>query len=229
MSQKRGVKPKDLGPDCVEVGEGTGKVYCRICHIASGTDIPSIINRTSWAKHLQSPTHSLGVQQVAEAKKKQADTRRQYDELYTMHSAPLQVPVLQPEFNSRQARFRPILLDEDMNGISSADFQDVMMQELDTLRAEPEPDDFLVQNAEALRREIEILQLQHLEAEFEGADDETIPRIAQEIRDNDILRMNGEDEDEINQHFAGVPVTHDYAPYGNKTVHRHFLCIKESG
>jgi hypothetical protein len=101
-----------------------------------------------------------------------------------MGSTDLQVPVSQPEFGYRRAQFRPILQDEDTNGISATDFQDIMMQELDTLRAEPEPDDFLVQNAEALRREIEILKLQHLEAEFEGADDETIPQLAQEIRDN---------------------------------------------
>ncbi|KAF7351461.1 hypothetical protein MSAN_01578200 [Mycena sanguinolenta] len=129
----------------------------------------------------------------------QNNTRRQYDELYATPAVPLRIPNQPLEFNLRQAHFRPILLDEDMNGVSNADFEDLMMQELDSLKAGSE-DDFMARNAEALRREIEILELQHLEAEFE-----------------DLLHANGEDEDIINQHFTGVPVTHDYAPYGNKT------------
>jgi hypothetical protein len=38
----------------------------------------------------------------------------------------------------------------------------------------------------------------------------------------DMLRATGEDEDEINRHFGGVPIDHDYAPYGNKTVSNFF-------
>ncbi|KAJ7736976.1 hypothetical protein DFH07DRAFT_779512 [Mycena maculata] len=41
-------------------------------------------------------------------------------------------------------------------------------------------------NAEILRREIEILQLQSQEEEFEGADDETIPQFIENLRDNAI-------------------------------------------
>jgi hypothetical protein len=37
-----------------------------------------------------------------------------------------------------------------------------------------------------------------------------------------MLRATGEDEDEINRHFGGVPIDHDYAPYGNKTVSNFF-------
>ncbi|KAJ6569081.1 hypothetical protein B0H19DRAFT_1373408 [Mycena capillaripes] len=129
----------------------------------------------------------------------------------------LQAPPL-PASSAQRAQFRPILHDEDTNGISAADFQDLMMQETNLLGETPEAKNFLVNNTEALRREIEILQLQHLEAEFEGADDETVPQLAQEIRDNDMLQADGEDEDNINQHFTGVPTTHDYAPYGNKTM-----------
>ncbi|KAJ7916032.1 hypothetical protein B0H13DRAFT_2323730 [Mycena leptocephala] len=117
----------------------------------------------------------------------------------------------------RRAQFRPILLDEDTNGVSAADFRDIMMEETNYLRAVDEQEDFLAKNTEALRREVENLRLHHLEAEFEGADDETIPQLAQEIRDNEMLRATGEDEDEINRHFSGVPIDHDYAPYGNKT------------
>ncbi|KAJ7918581.1 hypothetical protein B0H13DRAFT_2434969 [Mycena leptocephala] len=118
----------------------------------------------------------------------------------------------------RRAQFRPILLDEDTNGVSAADFRDIMMEETNYLRAVDEQEDFLAKNTEALRREVENLRLRHLEAEFEGADDETIPQLAQEIRDNEMLRATGEDEDEINRHFGGVPIDHDYAPYGNKTM-----------
>jgi hypothetical protein len=38
----------------------------------------------------------------------------------------------------------------------------------------------------------------------------------------DMLRATGEDEDEINRHFGGVPIDHNYAPYGNKTVSIRF-------
>ncbi|KAF7370029.1 hypothetical protein MSAN_00632900 [Mycena sanguinolenta] len=175
------------------------------------------MNRSSWAKHLATPTHSLSLQQLTEAEEMQNNTRRQYDELYATPAVPLRIPNQPLEFNLRQAHFRPILLDEDMNGVSNADFEDLMMQELDSLKAGSE-DDFMARNAEALRREIEILELQHLEAEFEGADDETIPCMKLIRVLSDLLHANGEDEDIINQHFTGVPVTHDYAPYGNKTM-----------
>ena len=50
-------------------------------------------------------------------------------------------------------------------------------------------------DAEVLRREIEILELQHLEAEFEGADDETIPRLVEEIR--------ADGKSSLNQYWIG--------------------------
>ncbi|KAJ7718672.1 hypothetical protein B0H16DRAFT_1739980 [Mycena metata] len=116
--------------------------------------------------------------------------------------------------------FRAVLVDEDSNGISAADFQDIMMQEVDDLRsaAESERIDSSVKNADLLHREIEILRLRHLEQEFEGADDETVPQLIQEIQANSLLPADGEDEEDINEHFTGVPVSHDYAPYGNKTM-----------
>ncbi|KAJ7122381.1 hypothetical protein C8R44DRAFT_736072 [Mycena epipterygia] len=135
-----------------------------------------------------------------------------------MPKTSLQTPVFPIDLGPRRPQFQPILHDEDTNGISAADFQDVMMQQADVLHAVDEPDDLMLKNVEALRREIEILKLQHLEAEFEGADDETVPQFVQEIRDNDMLQGNGEDEEGINQHFTGVPVNHDYAPYGTKTM-----------
>ncbi|KAJ7825594.1 hypothetical protein B0H13DRAFT_1918579, partial [Mycena leptocephala] len=215
---KKGAKPKDLGPNCV-VEEGTGKVYCLACHNSSGANFPSMINRSSWANHIKSPAHSLAVQQVAEAQKQQAATHQQYNDLYNMPRTFLDTPSLPTDLGlGRRAQFRPILLDEDTNGVSAADFRDIMMEETNYLRAVDEQEDFLAKNTEALRREVENLRLRHLEAEFEGADDETIPQLAQEIRDNEMLRATGEDEDEINRHFGGVPIDHDYAPYGNKTM-----------
>ncbi|KAJ7939128.1 hypothetical protein B0H13DRAFT_1850862 [Mycena leptocephala] len=105
----------------------------------------------------------------------------------------LDTPLLPTDLGlGRRAQFRPILLDEDTNGVSAADFRDIMMEETNCLHAIEEQEDFLAKNAEALRREVENMRLHHLEAEFEGADDETIPRLAQ--------------------------IDHDYAPYGNKTM-----------
>ncbi|KAJ6601678.1 hypothetical protein B0H10DRAFT_1958311 [Mycena sp. CBHHK59/15] len=135
-----------------------------------------------------------------------------------MPSTSLNMPLLPTDLGlGRRAQFRPILLDEDTNGVSAADFRDIMMEETNYLHAIEEQEDFFAKNAEALWREVENMRLHHLEAEFEGADDETIPRLAQEIRDNDMLRATGEDKDEINRHFGAVPIHHDYAPYGNKT------------
>ncbi|KAJ7912613.1 hypothetical protein B0H13DRAFT_2232426 [Mycena leptocephala] len=105
-----------------------------------------------------------------------------------MPSTSLNMPLLPTDLGlGRRAQFRPILLDEDTNGVSAADFRDIMMEETNCMHAIEEQEDFLAKNAEALRREVENMRLHHLEAEFEGADDETIPRLAQEIRDNDIL------------------------------------------
>ncbi|KAJ6551095.1 hypothetical protein B0H10DRAFT_2169864 [Mycena sp. CBHHK59/15] len=105
-----------------------------------------------------------------------------------MPSTSLNTPLLPTDLGlGRRAQFRPILLDEDTNGVSAADFRDIMMEETNYLHAIKEQEDFLAKNAEALSREVENMRLHHLEAEFEGADDETIPRLAQEIRDNDIL------------------------------------------
>jgi hypothetical protein len=170
--------------DCV-LEEGTGKVYCLACHNSSGANFPSLINRSSWATHIKSPAHSLAVQQVAEAQKQQAATHQQYNDLYNMPRTFLDTPSLPTDLGlGRRAQFRPILLDEDTNGVSAADFRDIMMEETNYLRAVDEQEDFLAKNTEALRREVENLRLRHLEAEFEGADDETIPQLAQEIRDN---------------------------------------------
>jgi hypothetical protein len=202
---KKGAKLKDLGPskiaatqvfslldspnhaifsDCV-IEEGTAKVYCLVCHTSSGANFPSLINRSSWASHIKSPAHSLAIQQVAEAQKKQAVTHQQYNDLYNMPSTSLNTPLLPTDLGlGRRAQFRPILLNEDTNGVSAADFRDIMMEETNCLHAIEEQEDFLAKNAEALRREVENMRLHHLEAEFEGADDETIPRLAQEIRDN---------------------------------------------
>lgn len=222
-------------PDCFE--DEAGKICCRACHTASGADTRTWIGRASWKKHSESPAHSNALQQAAQSRQQVAATRQQYDSIYSnMPVASLQAPVLS---DSRpRAQFRPILSDEDTNGVAIADFEDTMMQEADALRATPEQDDFVIKNAELLRRERELLQLEALDEEFEGADDETIPHFVQDIQENgrsillveswsltlpkptdmDPSHLDGEDEDEINRYFTGVPVSDDYAPYGNKTV-----------
>lgn len=167
------------------VDENSTKVSCRICHIASGAQSRTWINRASWKKHLEAPAHLLAIQRTTETQERQADTHRQYNDMYSMPTTSLQTPAFLTTSGASRAHFRPILDDEDTNGVSAADFQDIMMQEVNALHAGvTEPDDFMLKNVEALRREIEILKLQHLEAEFEGADDETVPQFVQEIRDN---------------------------------------------
>jgi len=36
------------------------------------------------------------------------------------------------------------------------------------------------------------------------------------------------DDDDLEEVFTGVPVNHDFAPYGNKTVRSSFICEIES-
>ncbi|KAF8198373.1 hypothetical protein K438DRAFT_1759739 [Mycena galopus ATCC 62051] len=79
-----------------------------------------------------------------------------------------------------------------------------MMQEVDELRGAPEPAELWAQNADTLRREIEVLKLlQHLEAEF-----------LREQMTRQSLNFWRKYEP---MHFTGVAVSHDYALYGNKT------------
>ncbi|KAJ7444255.1 hypothetical protein B0H11DRAFT_2250136 [Mycena galericulata] len=178
MAQRRGPKAKDLEQYCFE-DDVAGKICCRVCHKASGADTRTWIARTSWKKHVQSPAHSKSLEQAAQTQKVEAETRQQYISVYSMPSTILQAPS-SSDTSVPRAQFRPIL-DEDTNGISMTDFEDVMMREIDY---SPEPDTFLADNAEILRRERELLLLDHLEEEFEGADDETVPNFIQDIYDN---------------------------------------------
>ncbi|KAJ6631670.1 hypothetical protein B0H10DRAFT_1938493 [Mycena sp. CBHHK59/15] len=68
-----------------------------------------------------------------------------------MPSTSLNTPLLPTDLGlGRRAQFRPILLDEDTNGVSAADFRDIMMEETNYLHAIKEQEDFLAKNAEAL-------------------------------------------------------------------------------
>lgn len=159
----------------------TGKVCCRICHDASGAVVPTWMWRSGSKKHLEAGTHLLAAAQLAERNKIHAETRQQYGEIYNMAATSLQAPSMPVNSGPPRPQFRPIL-DEDSNGISAADFQELMMQEVDDLRSVPQPEQ--VNNDDILRREVELLRLRHLEQEFEGADDETVPQFIQEIRAN---------------------------------------------
>ncbi|KAJ7108898.1 hypothetical protein C8R43DRAFT_1139825 [Mycena crocata] len=215
MAQNRGAKLKDLGMECL-VHPTTGQVACNTCKKASGAEMLTYINRVSWKTHIHSPTHWAATQKLMEQDSLEKATRQQYFDIYSMNSTSLQDPGMLNNTGNQRARFRPIL-DEDTNGIRAADFEDVVMQEIEAF-TEPDPVDLAAENVEAIRRELEILRLEHLEQEFEGVDDETIPQFADEIRGNTAISGDGDDEDAINEHFTGVPRNHNYAPYGNKTM-----------
>lgn len=36
------------------------------------------------------------------------------------------------------------------------------------------------------------------------------------------------DDDDVNEAFTGVPINHDFAPYGNKTVRSQVYLLKTS-
>ncbi|KAJ6621713.1 hypothetical protein B0H10DRAFT_2215060 [Mycena sp. CBHHK59/15] len=110
-------------------------------------------------------------------------------------------------------QFRPVL-DEDSNNIPFGNFHDTIMQESEAF-FQHRHEESIVDYSEILSREIELLRLRHLDDEFEGADDQTVPQFLQELRDNNIFPEP--EEDAVLDVFSGVPTSHDYAPYSNKT------------
>ena len=93
--------------------------------------------------------------------------------------------LLQPSGSIQTAprpQFRPVL-DEDSNNIPFGDFHDTIMQESEAF-FQHRREESIVDYSEILSREIELLRLRHLDDEFEGADDETVPQFLQELRDS---------------------------------------------
>jgi hypothetical protein len=147
------------------------------------------MNRTSWRKHLDGAPHKAAVQKIATLAETSAAINANYDQIYGMASTSLRTPSVPHNYAPARAHFRPIL-DEDTNGISTADFDELTHNSgMDHSKAREE--EAALRNAELLAREIELLQLRHLDEEFEDADDETIPHFtetfAQEIRENGLL------------------------------------------
>ncbi|KAJ7261647.1 hypothetical protein C8J57DRAFT_1514165 [Mycena rebaudengoi] len=177
---KRGARAQPLGPDCVEDPQ-TGKVSCQICH-GTRSGACTWISRGSWKKHIDTPAHKAAKERTLEAAQAALRINNQYNDLYRMASTSLQAPPVAPNSAPPRPHFRPIL-DEDSNGVSTSDFDDIIMQQSDNFYrnqvATP-----IVDYTETLRREIELLKLRHLEEEFEGADDETVPQLAEELRNN---------------------------------------------
>lgn len=93
---------------------------------------------------------------------------------------------LQPSGSIQTAprpQFRPVL-DEDSNNIPFGDFHDTIMQESAAFFQQRHEEELIVDYSEIISREIGLLRLRHLDDEFEGADDETVPQFLQELRDN---------------------------------------------
>jgi hypothetical protein len=165
--------------DCVE-DPTTGMVYCRVCKEASGNGASiTWILRNSWKKHLTSNVHLGIVQRAEEATASTAAMSLHYREIYSMADTFLRTPAVPDSFPARHPHFRPIL-DEDTNGIGPEDFE---MGDHD-FAPWPEEDLVRANNDEILRREVELMMLAHLEDEFDGGDDQTIPNLTQEMRAN---------------------------------------------
>jgi hypothetical protein len=189
---------------------------------------------TSWPNHLKTSTHLKAVE-TRDANKILAQVaQQQYHDLYTSHSVPLRsASVTIAPSNATNPTF-DFALGRDVNGISVDDFEFNTTQQEALFPVHPTNMVASQNQAELLRREIEILHLEALDEEFEGADDETIPQMADEFRElgnyglhsSQALLMSEHaglepeegNEDDVYEGFSGVPVTHNYAPYGNKTV-----------
>lgn len=142
------------------------------------------MGRSSWKKHVKdSQKHLSIVRGMQEAAQNAESVNTQYKEMYSMASTSLRTPAPAPAMAPR-AHFHPIL-DEDTNGIGAEDFamEDFVMEEA-TVNFTELAAETRAKNATILRREIELLMLMHLEDEFEGAEDETIPHFTQDILDN---------------------------------------------
>jgi hypothetical protein len=206
------------------------KVGCIPCKEARNADFVSWMAFTSWPNHLKTAAHLKAVEtrQMNEILAQQA--QQQYHALYTSHSVPLQHASVtmapRPAFD--------VALGEDVNGIAAGDFEFDPMQQESLFPVHLVNMVSSDNQAELLRREIELLHLEALDEEFEGADDETVPRMADEFRELGTdglhplqfllmsehagLEPEEGNKDDVYEGFAGVPVTHNYAPYGNKTV-----------
>lgn len=136
---------------------------------------------TSWANHLKSAAH---INAQASQQRNQIlaqETHQQYQQLYSSHSVPLRNPPPSVAVSHAQRDYFAPLSGEDINGILPTDF------EFDEIEREA----YFVVGADGndsaddniLRHEVELLHLEALEEEFEGADDETIPALAEEFRD----------------------------------------------
>lgn len=70
----------------------------------------------------------------------------------------------------------------DMNGVAASDFE-FTTEEQEIFFSTGTSNDMSIDHSELLRREIELMTLQSVEEEFEGADDETIPSFTDFFRD----------------------------------------------
>ncbi|KAJ7692286.1 hypothetical protein B0H17DRAFT_1133290 [Mycena rosella] len=120
-----------------------------------------------WKGHLLAPAHLKSLQTCADWDRRASERHQQYANLYISHPVNLRDPPAAPV--PALPQFPAVFSGEDSKGISLEDFGDWMM-------ADNRSDTERIANREFLRREIELLHRTDLEEEFEGADDETVPR-----------------------------------------------------
>ncbi|KAJ6628101.1 hypothetical protein B0H10DRAFT_2209777 [Mycena sp. CBHHK59/15] len=109
--------------------------------------------------------------------------------------------------------FSAVFSRDDCNGVSLDDFDTIMSGEQDPFTSE----EHYMDNDELLCREIELLHLLALEPEPEQEEDDTIPRLLDEL--NDIDDLDGpEDEEDMARIFGATLPNYNYAPYQNKMM-----------
>jgi hypothetical protein len=198
----------------------------------SGATHVSWLLHGSWAKHLALPGHINTKSQRTMNIQLAEQTHQQYEDVYTMHQTTFENPPLIPY--KQQDTVHRFDYQFDINGVAASDFEfTAEEQELFFLAGGPSNS---IDNDELLCREIEQMVLQSVEDEFEGADDETVPNLADYFCAHGLLvsllsaffmlmthfidlEPEDVDNDKVYQHFTGISSDHDYAPYGNKTVH----------
>jgi hypothetical protein len=107
--------------------------------------------------------------------------QQQYHELYTSQGIPLQhASITLPPCNASNPTFNAVL-SEDVNGIAPSDFDFDLSQQEALFPVQPFDLVSSEDQTEQLHCETQLLHLEALDEEFEGGDDETIPRMADEF------------------------------------------------
>lgn len=163
------------------VNSDHAKVGCLVCKMFRNSEVVIWMAYTSWPNHLKSTGHIN-----AEANRQQnrilaQATHDRYQQLYSSIPVSLQNPPPVSALRTLHEQFAPFF-GEDINGVTASDFVFDETEQQAYFAVEQDQHSVQQQHDDLLRAEVQLLHLEALKEEFEGADDETIPALAEEFR-----------------------------------------------